>query len=267
MDILKECALAYQNLLNIQYNIIVGKKKKLSYITISFKKAEFHHLIGLQYLKDLPYLKEDRTKIFNQIVDDQISYEDLKKSPQFPEVEGRIYLFKHLEEFLDSDNLVFKYHSNANNYSLIQATYLLKNQYAGNDIYIFIDENPAPCMFYCRSFFQKGTRDYTANMPIMAVLYKEKYNIETNRSIIYMDKLSSQYPSDQDKATGLFGFYKSIEDAAKSKDQPKPHDKLIRVVEEESVIEKALSSKVDVVDLDDNCHTDGHYAEVDEPDD
>ena len=246
MDILKESALAFQNLINIQYNIILGKNKKLSYVTISFSKAEFHHLIGLQYLTDLPYLKADRTRILNEIIYDKITYEDLKKIAHFPEIEGRILLFKHLEECLDSDNLVFKYHANSTNHSLVQAEYLLKNQYARNDIYIFIDKHPSPGMFFCRSFFKKTKMDYTANMPNMAVLYKEKSDLENNRSIIFVDKLSSQYSKDQDKTVGLFGFYRSIEDAAKSEEQPKTSDKLIRAVKYELIVEESLSATVEI---------------------
>lgn len=40
-------------------------------ISIIFSEKDFHHLAGLQYLKDMPELKQSRSKIFNKIIADE----------------------------------------------------------------------------------------------------------------------------------------------------------------------------------------------------
>ena len=53
MDKLQKCAKAFENLLEIQYRIIIGRKGKTVELVIGFSKLDFHHLMGLGKLKDL----------------------------------------------------------------------------------------------------------------------------------------------------------------------------------------------------------------------
>ena len=53
MDKLLKCAKAFENLLDIQYRIIIGRKGKTVELVIGFSKLDFHHLMGLGKLKDL----------------------------------------------------------------------------------------------------------------------------------------------------------------------------------------------------------------------
>lgn len=47
MDKLQKCAKAFENLLEIQYRIIIGRKGKTAELVIGFSKLDFHHLMGL----------------------------------------------------------------------------------------------------------------------------------------------------------------------------------------------------------------------------
>ncbi|MBQ5498877.1 MAG: hypothetical protein IIT73_03680, partial [Treponema sp.] len=51
-DIL-QAAKSYANLLDVEYQIVLGKKNKNIAISIIFDEVHFFHLAGLQYLKDL----------------------------------------------------------------------------------------------------------------------------------------------------------------------------------------------------------------------
>ena len=53
MDHLLECAEAFEQLLDVQYHIVLGRKNRLTELTLRFDPTEFHHLVGLHKLRDL----------------------------------------------------------------------------------------------------------------------------------------------------------------------------------------------------------------------
>ena len=52
MDLLQKCAQEFDRLVPYQYHIIIGRKGKTLEFTISFDRADFHHLAGLHKLRD-----------------------------------------------------------------------------------------------------------------------------------------------------------------------------------------------------------------------
>lgn len=52
MDLLQECASAFDRLLPCEYHFTIGRKGKLLTFTLNFDMADFHHLAGLHKLKD-----------------------------------------------------------------------------------------------------------------------------------------------------------------------------------------------------------------------
>jgi hypothetical protein len=53
MDIIQECAFAFQKLLSYEYHFVIGRKGKMKEFYLNFNKADFHHLVGLHKLKDI----------------------------------------------------------------------------------------------------------------------------------------------------------------------------------------------------------------------
>ena len=43
MDHLLECAEAFEQLLDVQYHIVLGRKNRLTELTLRFDPTEFHH--------------------------------------------------------------------------------------------------------------------------------------------------------------------------------------------------------------------------------
>ena len=131
-----------------------------------------------------------RDKVFQQILTGNISINDLKKSQYFPNIQKRIEPFIQIENFLDSNKLIFRYNQKLQTFSLIEAEYLLSTPYENTDIYIFLDRQKEPDYFFCRSFFQKEEKDYTKGQAIYTLLIKEKINLRTEEKIIQYDRLT-----------------------------------------------------------------------------
>ena len=66
MDHLLECAEAFEQLLDVQYHIVLGRKNRLTELTLRFDPTEFHHLVGLHKLRDLRLARGNREKIYFQ---------------------------------------------------------------------------------------------------------------------------------------------------------------------------------------------------------
>lgn len=188
MDDLKIAALVFQGLLNVKYKIVLGKKGRLTEFCIDFEKADFFHLVGLQYLKDLPQLKKNRELIFDKIVADEITTCDISKSQFYKDIEQRIKDFALFENLLDSNELVFKYSKNRSSFSNIKAEYFLKTLFDNRTNYIFIDSSNGRENKLCVSFFFNDCNNYAENQITMTLLYKEKVFVDRNISVIQLNK-------------------------------------------------------------------------------
>ena len=190
-DKLQRCALAFQKLIDFQYEIIIGRKSKMSKIVLNFSETEFVHLAGLHKLIDNEFFRTtSRKKVFDYAVEGKISYDSLTKSEKFDFVKERIEYFEFLESMLDSNDIIFKYNPKKNIFSLIQADYLLQSAHNSRDIYIFLDKLENSDFHFCRSFFPKGDKDYTAGQAKYTLLYKKKINKITGEEEIQYDKLT-----------------------------------------------------------------------------
>lgn len=158
-DKLQRCALAFQKLIDTQYEIIIGRKGQMSKIILNFSETEFVHLAGLHKLVDNEFFRTaSRRKVFDYALDGKIDYNTLTKSENFDFVKERIEYFEFLESMLDSNEIIFKYNSKKQVFSLIQADYLLQSAHNSKDIYIFLDKLENSDFHFCRSFFRKATR-------------------------------------------------------------------------------------------------------------
>lgn len=190
MDYLQICAKSFERLLDVKYHIVIGRKGKLTELNLYFAPTEFHHLIGLHKLHDLRLSRGSREKIFHQILEGNISMDDLKKSRYFSTIQNRIESFSHLEHFLDSNKLIFRYSQTLQAFSLIEAEYLLSTPYKSTDIYIFLDQRQEPGCFFCRSFFPKEEKDYTKGQAVYTLLKKTKISLSTGNAVTQYDRLS-----------------------------------------------------------------------------
>ena len=190
MDKLTECVYAFEKMLNIQYRVIIGRKGKATELCIGFSKLDFHHLVGLGKLKDLRIATRNRRIVFDEILTGKINYKTILKSRYLDLIENRFQPLAHIETLFDDNRLVFRYNPTQNQFSLIQADYLLSTPYSGNDVYIFLAKQEDTKQYFCRSFFPKQQKDYTKGQAVYTMLYKEKVFLTTGTAQIQFDRLT-----------------------------------------------------------------------------
>lgn len=190
MDKLMECAAAYQKLLDVTYKIVLGRKGKLTELQIAFETVYFHHLMGLHKLGDLRIARSNREMVFRDILDGKITYGFVKQSKYFHLIEPRFFPFADIEKLLDENRLIFHYNAKLNQFSLIEADYLLSTPHDENDIYVFITQNKDTGFFFCRSFFPRKQQDYTKGQAVYTMLYKEKAYRSTGEIQVQYDRLT-----------------------------------------------------------------------------
>lgn len=190
MDKLARCTHAFENLLDIQYRIIIGRKGKSQELRIGFSKLDFHHLMGLGKLKDLRISTKNRGVVFDEILAGKITYGSVSKSRYIHLLENRFQPLAHIESLFDDNRLVFRYNAKLNPFSLIEADYLLTTPYMETDVYIFLAEHKNTRQYFCRSFFPKEQKDYTKGQAVYTMLYKEKIYLPTGLVQIQYDRLT-----------------------------------------------------------------------------
>lgn len=139
MDLLQTCAVGFHQLLTYQYHIVAGRKGRTIDFTISFDPSDFHHLAGLHKLTDnVRFLTGKRANIMQEILSGNLTLSHAQRSVFFKQMEPRLKPLAHLEEFLDSNEIVFRYNSKVHAFSAIQADYLLQNSFEGTPVYLFL---------------------------------------------------------------------------------------------------------------------------------
>lgn len=195
MDNLKKSADAFSSLLNIEYHIKAGKKSdKIIDFIIDFDKADFFHLVGLHKLKDIDVLVSadiDKEDIFDKIMSEEITYEQLSKSVFFDKVKDRIDNFSKLESLLNNGDLVFRYYKNKVKGSIINADYVFYFQNTQPKIYFFIvkRDKTSDYRFCGCSFFSSADNKYIMLQPKYKLIYVSRYNALTNQEEILINKI------------------------------------------------------------------------------
>ena len=106
-----DCVNSFCTLLDTEYHLVLGRKGVAVELGIRFGKKDCFHLMGLQYLTDMPNLSRDRGKIFDEIREQKIIQKQVESSNHYHKIAERIELFPHLEDLFDSNDTVFKYNS------------------------------------------------------------------------------------------------------------------------------------------------------------
>lgn len=156
---IQECASNFRELVNTtSYIFHTSLKGKISVIEINFEERDFHHAVGLQYLTDIEIPRNTKNSISwildNSITDDYLSQSCFYKGKPNDEkdVELRISEFRYIEEYLDSDNIVYIYSpQNApKNNSLISCDYIIESKLPNKNttVYIFLKQRKGKNSFF-----------------------------------------------------------------------------------------------------------------------
>ena len=186
MDILQEQAIAYQELMKLEYHFVVAYKGNSREFILRFPIENFMHLSGIHKLKDLKVYKMASEKVFAKCLNGTLRYNDLKQSQFFDLIESRIGLISKIERLLDSEHLVIICNGNfMKKYSNIPADYINEGIVDSHVSYLFLqnyDKNKkiankqidAITIVYPISCFRKTKQDYRQDNMISHILIKDK---------------------------------------------------------------------------------------------
>ncbi len=191
-DIL-QAANTYKDLLDTEYQIVLGKKNKSISLSIIFNEHYFFHLAGLQYLKDLSQvLTESRDKIFRRILKGSLQKQLFESSAHYFEIKDRIDYLVYLEQIIDDNKTIFKYNPHLEAFSVIQADFLMKNEIKTRNVFTFLSQDSATGKYFCRSFFPQIDKDYSMGQTNWTLLYKKKIKKSIKQETVLYDRLKKQ---------------------------------------------------------------------------
>lgn len=151
-----------------------NRKRERIEFTLYFDSYHFKKLVGLKKISDIHKIRENANRVFKNVMSGSITHDMIMASKDYPLMEVRLDYFHALEEFLDSNDLIFNYNNNINPSSEIPAVFLLQNDIDGKTNYLFVDKDMKTDYFYCRTFFPKENTDYSARQQRLHLLYKAK---------------------------------------------------------------------------------------------
>ncbi|MCQ2596568.1 MAG: PBECR4 domain-containing protein [Treponema sp.] len=190
MNNIYDTAISFSKLLNIEYEIILGRKNTTVCLIISFEKRHFYHLAGLQYIEDLRELSLmniQSDKVFHNIISQKLSAQKIESSQNYSRIQDRVDFLYSLENIFDSNETIFKYDPKKNILtSKIQGEYLMKNNFQNTDLFVFLDKSDNG-KYYCRSFFPQSFSDYSKDQTRWTVLSKKKRWKNQDIEIILFD--------------------------------------------------------------------------------
>lgn len=199
-DIFYQAASVWNELTEYNYLITYGYKHKLYKINLTFSPADFPHLAGFQYLKDISLPRYNPEKTVSRILDGTIKLEQIQKAAGYEEmIVPRLEALVQIKEALDNDFILFSYMPHMYPfYTQIKADYLI-SYHSNITNFIFVvqanADDTAKFDYLCCSAFKQGERDYKTNQRSRVLLKKERIHISTNTSTVLLDKLSTQVNS------------------------------------------------------------------------
>ena len=164
MDILQESALSFQKLFEFDYHVKAGKKGKLFEVTLFFNSSNFHHLLGLHKLKDLPNISNhtNKSSLFKSIIDGSITHADIKTSLNYDEIDMRLNNFNRIENILKIDNEVVIKFDQHKAHTTIDANFLIYEHFNNDYLHLFFGpfNQEFPNKLVPRSFIIRNDTQY-----------------------------------------------------------------------------------------------------------
>lgn len=173
-------------MLDIAYHFVIARKGIQREFTLSFQKSDFHHIAGLHKLRDIFTAQHgSREELFDNVLNETISQNLIQKSEFYGDSSSRLLTLCHLEEILDSENLIFKYNENVRVYSQIKSDFLIEGKVKELPVYLFlVSRNDDMKNQMCRTFFPKSTIDYSYGQPKYTLLKKGKIRV-SDGAVLY----------------------------------------------------------------------------------
>lgn len=192
-DLLLEAAIVWQRLMAYEYRVTAARNKQAHNLRLCFSAADFYHLAGFHYLKDISGLpKIAQVKYLDAICRGMVTHEQVSCGTQYTKlVAPRLQALVALDSALDGDFAIYRFYPERLPFhSQITGAYLVQGDAFGEIQLLFVDRQPmqeATC--FCRSaFVLDPERDYRANQPRLTMLYKAKAHLPTGEVRVLFQK-------------------------------------------------------------------------------
>lgn len=173
MGILLDAARAWNDLCKVAYQVVLGKKGSAYTLELTFEAADFPHLAGMQYARDVDFgLRQAQfygEKLIPAILSGKLEEARLCKARDWLRIEGRLKAIVRLQLTLEGPFTVARFDPRrVRGFCRIQAEYVMKNTVSGETFFVFLDRGRD--RYYCKSAFQSNELDYLENQSVMTVL-------------------------------------------------------------------------------------------------
>ncbi len=93
----------YNSLLDIEYELVLGRKGRSQTISVIFDKTCWFHVGGIHYLDDTDINQNRRSleAFYDEILNGSITEEYFRKSERYNEIADRIELLSKLDEIIE----------------------------------------------------------------------------------------------------------------------------------------------------------------------
>ena len=178
MCLLVKAAQEWERLSKIEYYIVAGRRGKAVTIRLGFDLADFPHLSGMQYARDVDFgIRPSEyygEKLIPALLSGRMDGRRIECGRNWERISGRLDAIIGLKETLEGNFLIAhfnprKVRTNSN----IDADFIIKNERSGETYFVLIDEKDGQ-RHYCKSAFAKENVDYMENQSMLTVLKKEK---------------------------------------------------------------------------------------------
>jgi len=144
-------------------------------LKVYFAPQHFHHLIGLQKLKDINEVRKSQLnntiRIFKNIMAQKITIDNLKGSKYFHDIESRLKHFKQINTIVEFERIIIDFDSSLIN-TVITADYILFKKSNDNMfLNLFLTSDAANNGFQIpRTFLPDPTDYYTYKQKELKIL-------------------------------------------------------------------------------------------------
>lgn len=176
-DLLQQAAAAWEELTAYTYRITYGKSGVLHEIILGFDWAEFYHLTGFQYLKDIALpVRFSHAKTIDVILSGKLTEADIAKSESYESIRERLTAITKLKAGLDTSFTVYQFKPGSLPFfTRITAEYLISAE-CGDIVFLFTDKEMGGKAFSKSIFLKRPGRDFGQNQKALAVLKVEREN-------------------------------------------------------------------------------------------
>lgn len=164
-DLLKQCALAYEDLMSFRYVFTLGLKRNAYTVRLGFPEKAFHHLAGLHKTGFAALRHGVGKSTLKRVLAGEITQRQVEKAGF--SLADRWEGICRLRGMIESNRIVFQYRKSHHPGSIIDAEYLISDQ---QTLFFISGESPA-------SIFGQRGQGYEKGCARMTVLRIEREDL------------------------------------------------------------------------------------------